>query len=501
MSYQGRHLRQGDKSTDLVGQRPHDSNVSSRVKGKTEMAGKQGEAADRQAGLIAQLRGCVRGQVIVPGDSEYDAARTVLYGGIDRHPAVVVRVADANDVSQVVTLAQEGGWELAIRGGGHSLAGHGVSEGGIVLDLSAMRALEVDADAHVAWAEAGLTAGEVTAGTAEHGLAIGFGDTGSVGIGGITLGGGIGYFVRKYGLTIDDLLAAEVVTADGQIRQVDADSHPDLFWAIRGGGGNFGAVTRFKFRLHEVDTVVGGMLILPARPDVLLGFVAAAEAAPEELSTIVNVMNAPPMPFLPAELHGKLVTMGMLVYAGEVEAGQRAVAPFRALAEPLADMLRPMPYPEIYPPEQEGYHPMVAARTLLVDSFDQQAADTVFDYLGRSTAQMTVAQVRVLGGAMARVPVEATAFAHRQRRMMVSVLALYQDPGERDKHEAWAADFAAALGLGEAGAYANFLGDEGQARIRAAYPGPTWDRLAAVKARYDPTNLFRLNQNILPVKG
>jgi FAD/FMN-containing dehydrogenase len=362
-----------------------------------------------------------------------------------------------------------------------------------------MKGLDIDAEQRTAWAEAGLTAGEYTTAAGAYGLATGFGDTGSVGIGGITLGGGIGLLVRKYGLTIDDLLAAEIVTADGQTRHVDHDNHPDLFWAIRGGGGNFGVVTRFKFRLHEVGAIVGGMLILPAAPDILRSFIAEAEAAPEELSAIVSVMTAPPMPFLPAEYHGQLVTMALMVYAGDAEAGERALAPFRALATPLVDMLRPMTYPEIYPPESEGYHPVAAIRTLFLDALDQRDADVIFEHLRESTAQMAAAQLRVLGGAVARVPVEATAFAHRQRRIMASVAAIYQQPDEAAKHEAWVTDFAAALQRGEAGAYVNFLSDEGAARVREAYPGATWDRLVAIKARYDPTNLFRRNQNIPPV--
>ena len=247
---------------------------------------------------IPELRAAFKGQVIAPGDAAYDEARTVFYGGIDRHPAVIIRVVDADEVARVISLARESGLELAIRSGGHSTAGHCVSEGGIVLDLSNMRDLQIDIEGRTAWAETGLTAGEFTSAVGEHGLAVGFGDTGSVGIGGITLGGGVGYLVRKYGLTIDSLLAAEVVTADGQLLHVDADHHPDLFWAIRGGGGNFGVATRFQFRLHEVDSVVGGMLILPATADVIAGFIAAAEAAPDELSTIANVMTAPPMPML-----------------------------------------------------------------------------------------------------------------------------------------------------------------------------------------------------------
>jgi len=450
---------------------------------------------------IPQLRAVLGGRVIAPDDAGYDEARTVFPGGIDRRPALIVRAKDATDVSHVVALARESGLELAVRSGGHSGAGHSTTEGGIVLDLSEMKNLEIDVEQRTAWAETGLTAGEYTTAAGAHGLATGFGDTASVGIGGITLGGGVGYLVRKHGLTIDDLLAAEVVTADGRLLYVDAESHPDLFWAIRGGGGNFGVATRFRFRLHEVSTIVGGMLILPAKPEVISSFVAAAEAAPEELSTIANVMTAPPMPFVPAEMHGQPIIMAMLVYAGEVDEGERAIAPFRALAEPIADMLKPMRYPEIYPPEEDDYHPIASARTMFVDTIDRGVAETIVEYLQTSSAQMAVAQIRVLGGAMARVPADATAFAHRSSHIMVNVAAVYERPDEAAVHEPRVRAFAAALRQGDGGAYVNFLGDEGEARIRAAYPGATWERLAEIKARYDPTNLFRLNQNIPPATG
>jgi FAD/FMN-containing dehydrogenase len=445
-----------------------------------------------------RLAAAVDGRIITPGDAAYDRARSVFYGGIDRRPAVIVRPTDASDVSQVVLLARETGLELAVRSGGHSLARHSTTDGGIVLDLADMHALEIDPDQRTAWAQTGLTAGAYTTAAGAYGLATGFGDTGSVGIGGITLGGGIGYLVRKHGLTIDDLLAAELVTADGQLLHVDADHHPDLFWAIRGGGGNFGVATRFQFRLHPVDTIVGGLLLLPATPEAIGGFIALADAAPEELSTIANVMPAPPLPFVPAEHHGRLVIMATLAYAGDVEAGQRVLAPFRALATPIADLVRPMPYPEIYPPEEEGFHPTAVLRTMFVDAVGRDATEAIVEHLEASTAPMRVAQLRVLGGAMARVPAGATAFAHRASRLMVNVAAVYQRPEDAGEHRAWVDRFAAALRDGDARAYVNFLADEGEARVREAYPGPTRERLAAIKARYDPTNLFRLNQNIPP---
>src|SRR3954462_15399621 len=295
---------------------------------------------------IPRLRTLFEDRVITPHDAGYDEARTVFYGGIDRRPALIVRARGAADVSRVVSLAREGGMELAVRSGGHSLAGHSVSDGGIVLDLSRMKAIELDVARRTAWAETGLTAGEYTTAAGAYGLATGFGDTGSVVIGGITLGGGIGFLVRKHGLTIDDLLAAEIVTADGRLLRVDAVRHPDLFWAIRGGGGNFGVATRFKLRLHEVDGILGGTLILPATPEIIASFVAEAEAAPEALSIIASVMKAPPLPSLPTAAHGKFVIIARMVYVGDAGDGESAITPFRRLAKPVADMVKPMRYAE-----------------------------------------------------------------------------------------------------------------------------------------------------------
>jgi FAD/FMN-containing dehydrogenase len=445
----------------------------------------------------SRLTDDLSGRVIGPDDPDYDEARTLFYGGFDRRPAAIVRVAGAPDVARAIEIARESGLELGVRSGGHSPAGHSVPDGGLVVDLADMRGLEVDVEGRTAWAETGLTTGEYTVTAAEHGLATPFGDTGSVGIGGITLSGGVGYLVRKHGLTIDSLLAAEIVTADGRLLTVDPDTHPDLFWAIRGGGGNFGVVTRVKLLLHELDAIVGGMLILPATAEVVAAFVAAAEAAPEELSAIANVMVAPPMPFVPEEYHGKLIVLATVAYAGPAEDGKRALEPFRALT-PLADMVRPMPYPELFPPEQEGFHPVALGRTMFLEQVDEDVAGTIIDGLSASTAMMSATQLRVLGGAMARVPAEATAYAHRNSRIMVNVAAMFAQPEERAVHEPWVMGLAADLQQDDRGAYVGFLADEGEERIRAAYPGATWDRLMAIKATYDPDNLFRLNENIPP---
>lgn len=448
--------------------------------------------------VIPDLRSAVAGRVITPDDAEYDEARTVVSGAIDRRPAVIVRAAGVADVQYVVSLARQSGLELAVRSGGHSGAGHSVCEGGIVLDLGDMKGLEIDTEGRTAWAEAGLTAGEYSTATAAKGLVTGFGDTGSVGLGGITTGGGVGFLARKHGLAIDSLLAADVVTADGELVRTDAEHHPDLFWAIRGGGGNFGVVTRFKFRLHPIESFVGGLFILPATADTIAGFVVAADAAPEELSTIANVMPAPPMPFLSEELHGQLVILAMLAWAGDAEAGERAIATFRALATPLADMVKPMAYPEMFPPHDDSYHPTAVAVTMFLDRVDRSVGQTIMDFLGASDASIRVAQLRVLGGALARVPADATAYAHRTSPIMVNLAAFYEGPEDKRVRQAWLAEFAAAMHQGNTGAYVNFVNDEGESHVRAAYPGETWERLAVIKGRYDPTNLFHMNHNIPP---
>jgi FAD/FMN-containing dehydrogenase len=449
-----------------------------------------------------QLRERFSGTVITPDDPGYDEARALFYGGFEElRPAAIVRPADAAEVARVVTMARDDGLELAVRGGGHSNAGHSTADGGIVLDLAGMKGLEIDPEQRTAWAEAGLTAGEYTAAAGAHGLVTGFGDTGSVGIGGITLGGGIGFLVRKQGMTIDNLLAAELVTADGQVLQLDDHHNPELFWAIRGGGGNFGVATRFKFRLHPLETIVGGMLLLPANADVIAGFMAEAAAAPEELSAIANVMPAPPLPFIAPELVGQLVVLALMVYAGPPEAAQPVLDRFRGLATPIADMLQPMPYSGMFPPEEEEFHPTAVGTTMFVDRVDHDVASAILEQLEASDASMRVTQLRALGGAMARVPVEATAFAHRHSAIMVNLAAFYDGPADKIVRQAWVDQFAAALQQDDQGVYVNFLGDESPARVRQAYPGPTWERLAAIKHRWDPTNLFHRNQNIPPAAG
>ena len=454
--------------------------------------------ASAQEVSIPDLQGELRGEVVGPDDSAYDEARQVFFKGFDRRPAAVVRPTSAEEVARAVSLARDTGLELAVRSGGHSRAGYGTSDGGLVIDLSAMKALDIDVDSKTAWVQTGITAAEYTVATGERGLVTGFGDAGSVGVGGITLAGGIGFLIRKHGLTIDDLLAAEIVTADSELVEASEDSEPDLFWAIRGGEGNFGVATRLKLRLHEISQIVGGMMMLPASPEVINGFLEAAEAAPEELSTIGNVTLAPPMPFIPEEAHGQPIIIGLMAYVGPVDRGEEAIAPFRALADPYADMVRPMSYPELYEgPEQEAN--FASGNNFFADSLDGSAAEAILEELPKSTAMMKAVQLRVLGGAVAKVPNDATAYGHRDRKLFVNVAAMYGDSAEKETHDSWVDGLGETLGKNGAGGYAGFLGEEDEATIRAAYPGKTWDRLRELKRRYDPDNLFRLNHNIPPV--
>lgn len=441
----------------------------------------------------------LRGRLIRPGSEHYEPHRQVHNALIDRRPAAIVQVADVADVVRTIDLARAAGLPLAVRSGGHSVAGHGTVDGGIVVDLSLMRNLRIDGDGRRAIAQPGLTAGELTAALHEQELAVPLGDTTSVGLGGLTLGGGVGWLVRKHGLTIDSLESVELVTADGSVVTADASTNRDLFWAVRGGGGNFGVVTRFEYRLHAVGTVLGGAVVIPASAAALRGVVSVALDAPDELTVIAQVMHAPPAPFIPAEAIGRLVVVVMVVYAGHPDAGIQAVAPLRAVADPIADIIRPMGYPDIYQLTEPATAPgPLAFRSTYLDSIDDGAADAIIDGLRAAPGSTAMAQVRVLGGASGRVPNDATAYAFRDRSLLLAVINPYRDAADAARQESWLESCWAAIRPYGSGAMASFLGDEGDERVREAYPGATYGRLAEIKRRYDPDNVFHLNQNIHP---
>ena len=456
------------------------------------------DLAPRPRPTLDSLASALSGTLLLPGDSTYDTARRGHNLAIDQHPLAIARVADAADVATAVAFAREADLELAIRSGGHSVAGHSTGDGVLVIDLSALQGLHIDPSTRLVHAGAGLTAGAVTNALAPHGLAIPFGDTPTVGITGLTLGGGIGYLVRPHGLAIDHLEAVELVTAEGRLITASTHEHADLFWALRGGGGNFGVVTRLVYRAVEVDAVYGGALILPATAETLAGVVAAADAAPEGLSTITDMMAAPPAPFIPDAWVGRPILILTAVYAGDPADGPAVMAPFRALAEPVADMLAPMPYPAIYGFTEEAGTPLpYHLRSAFLRSFDLDAATDVMAAFEAAPDGPALFHIRVLGGAMARVPTDATAFAHRDARILAMMLGGFET-GDGDDQRAWVSGLLDTLRPLADGVYANFLADEGRERVGEAYPAATYARLAAVKRAYDPGNVFHRNQNIRP---
>jgi FAD/FMN-containing dehydrogenase len=450
------------------------------------------------AAQIDALAKTIKGKIILPSHADYDTYRAVAHVNFDYRPLLVVRVGDAPDVADTLAFARTNKLPIAVRSGGHSTCGHSGCDGGVVIDMRNLNGMEINQQDMTAWVGSGLTAGEVTHQLEQHRLIIGFGDSASVGVSGLTLGGGIGYLVRKHGLTIDSLLAAEVVTANGDILIADATQNTELFWALRGGGGNFGVVTRFKFRVHSLPEFTGGPMILPASPEVLAGFVAAAQAAPEELSAILMVMPAPPLPFLPPEIIGKTVIIAMMAYAGPAADAQAALAPFRTLALPIVDLVGPAPYSSMYLPEDPNLKTTVSVRTLFMNKLDRDEAAKILALLDRCDAPMRVAQVRVLGGAAGRVAKDATAFAHRDWPIMTAFLAMDGSTTAALRHDQWATTCVKSFPQEADGAYVNFLGTGEADRLRAAYPRATWERLRDVKRQYDPENLFRLNQNIAP---
>lgn len=449
---------------------------------------------------LEALRARLAGQLITAASADFDAARKVLYIDVDRRPLAVVRAASAQDVAEAVRFARDRGMPLAVRSGGHSLARYSVIDDAIVVDLSGMKRVSIDPQGHVARVQAGATSGDLAGPANAHGLALSTGDTHSVGMGGLTTGGGIGFMVRKYGLAIDNLLEAEVVTADGTIVTASPGEHPDLFWAIRGGGGNFGIVTEFTYRLAPVGQILGGELMLPASREVIRGYLEYAASAPEELTTIANLWHAPPAPYVPQERVGELVLSILVCWTGGLAEGQRALAPLRALAAPVADAVGPMPYPEIYKFTAFAAEPHGASiRSMFADQLSDAAIDASLEAMRNASSPFSLIQFRGLGGALGRIPDDATAFAHRSRRYFVAVIGIWLDAAEDAvPHIGWTNALWQKIRPEGAGVYVNFLEDEGAGRVRDAYPPDTYMRLARIKAKYDPHNMFRFNQNIRP---
>ena len=449
-----------------------------------------------------------RGRLITADDAEYDTARAVWNGAVDRYPKLIARCSGTADVTAAVRFARERDLEIAIRGGGHNVAGTAVCDDGIVIDFSAMRAVSVDTAGRTARVQGGALWSDVDHKTQSHGLATTGGIVGHTGVAGLTLGGGIGFLMRKYGLAVDNLLAVEVVTAEGSIVRASADEYSDLFWALRGGGGNFGVVTSFQFALHPVGpTVMAGPIFWAAddTTDVLRFYRDFAAEAPDELGTVVRLGTIPPLPVIPEELHWRPAIAIACCYAGALENGERAVRALRKFRTPLVDLLSPAPYAAFQGALDDtvlhGWHYYWKSSNLA--GLSDEAIAVIADHAYAARSPRSYSAMFHLGGAVARVPLDATAYAGRDapHNIVIDGVWLPGESGELAAAEtAWARRFHAALQPHRAaGVYVNFLdADDDSNRVREAYGDHTYRRLAEVKARYDPDNVFHHNKNIRP---
>ncbi len=454
---------------------------------------------------LAPLRESVHGLVVGPDEEGYDEARSIWNGAIDRRPAAIARCTGVADVAAAVRFARDRELLVAVRSGGHGVGGHAICDGGLVIDLSPMKGIRVDPAAHTARAEAGVLWGELDRETQLHGLATVGGIVTHTGIAGLTLGGGLGWLMRKHGATVDNLLSVDLVTAEGDLVTASDDENPDLFWGIRGGGGNFGVVTSFEYRLHPVGPIVlAGPVFHPLEngPDVLRFYREFIAAAPDALTTIFELSVAPPLPFLPEEVHGKPIVMVGACYAGSPDEGAEVVRPLKQFGSPIVDLLEPKPYTDL----QSMFDPLVPHgwhrywKSVELPPLTDDAIDTLVEHASAPTSPKSYTIVFQLGGALARVREDATAFGQRDAAHNVNVNAVWtEDDVEGERHVAWARDFYSAMQPHAGGrVYVNFLGDEGGKRVRQAYGDRHYERLAGLKRTYDPTNFFRMNQNIEP---
>jgi FAD/FMN-containing dehydrogenase len=455
---------------------------------------------------VAELRGQLAGDVLTSRDPGYDDARRVWNGDINRYPQLVARCTGVADVMAVIRFARSRGALIAVRGGGHHVAGFGTVDEGIVIDLSPMKGIRVDPHKRMARVQGGVVWGELDYETQAFGLATTGGLVSTTGIAGYTLGGGIGWLMRAHGLAVDNLLAADVVTADGELITADESSNPDLLWGLRGGGGNFGIVTSFKYSLHPVGPVVyGGAVFHPIEraADLLRFYRDWAPCTPDSLTTMVAFISAPAEPFIPADLVGTPMVAIAVCYTGPTGAGEEAVAPLRAFARATIDGVGPMPYVTLQA-MFDASAPRGAGAYWKTDYLDQLTDPAVATLVEHATAlrglcPLSTVHLHHLGGAVARVEPAATAFAHRHHPFVANIIGAWTNPAARGAHVAWARTTWEALRPYATGApYLNFLGDEGSNRVYAAYGADHYQRLVALKDRYDPDNLWRLNHTIPP---
>ncbi|MGH6980031.1 MAG: FAD-binding oxidoreductase [Stellaceae bacterium] len=461
-----------------------------------------GTAAVSEAALAA-LKGRVRGAVLTAGEAGYDAARAVWNGMIDRKPGLIVRCVGAADVRAAVDFARDCGAVVTVRGGGHNIAGSAVRDGAVMIDLSPMKSVRVDPVAKLARVEPGATLGDFDRETQAFGLTTPTGINSTTGIAGLTLGGGFGWTSRKFGLTSDNLVAADVVTADGRFVRASERENPDLFWALRGGGGNFGIVTSFEFRLHQLGPeVISGLIFHPLAEakKLLRRYREIAAEAPDELAVWFVLRNAPPLPFLPAETHGTGVIAFAACHTGPAAAAEKAMKNLRALGKPIADVIGPHPFTGW----QQALDPLLAPgarnywKSHSFAGLEDGLIDVLTDYASRLPSPECELAFAQLGGEINRVPADATAYPHRTPQFLVNIHTRWRAAADDGKCVAWArALFDAAAPFATGGTYVNFIPEDDTDGVRRAYLGNS-KRLAAIKAKYDPGNLFRVNQNIRP---
>jgi FAD/FMN-containing dehydrogenase len=452
---------------------------------------------------LSEIERSFRGQLVRPADPTYDEHRRIWNGSIDRSPALIARCADTADVIAAVRFARETGLVVAVRGGGHSFPGQSVCDGGIVIDLGLMKGIRVDPDARTARAQAGVLLGELDRETQAFGLAVPAGIVTHTGLSGLTLGGGIGWLMRKHGLTIDQLLAVDLVTAEGELVKASESENPDLFWGVRGGGGNFGIVTEFEFRLNPVGPIVlAGPIFWPMEeaPKVLRFYREWVAEAPDELMTIVVLRKAPALPFVPTELHGKLVVVVVCCHAGAVEEAEAVVRPLRQFGSPVLDACQPKPFVD----HQAMFDPSFPhdwwyyMRSCDVAELTDDVIDIAVDHSFRIRSPRTAFPIWQMGGAVTGVGEADTAFSGRHGGHTFNITGMTDSAEGFEQERDWVRNFWSALEPYHTGVYVNFLMDEGEQRVRQAYGADKYDRLKALKRRWDPGNVFRLNQNILP---
>jgi FAD/FMN-containing dehydrogenase len=469
-----------------------------------------GTAAESEKGMMniskeatENLKSKVKGQIVLPSDPSYDEIRQIWNAMIDRRPALIVRCAEASDVPHAISFARENGLEISIRGAGHNIAGNALCDNGVMIDFSAMRNVRVDAEKKRAYVEPGAILADFDEAAQRYGLATPVGINSTTAIAGLTLGGGFGWLTRKYGLTVDNLVSVDVVTANGKRIQASENENADLFWAIRGGGGNFGVVTQFEFNLHKVGPeILAGLIVFPfdqAR-QVLTHYREFVESAPEELNVWALLRKAPPLPFLPGNVHGKEVVVLVTFYVGDVAQGRKLIEPLHRFGDPHGEHIGVQPYTQW----QKAFDPLLTSgarnywKSHNFTELSDGALDAMIEFAGKLPSPQCEIFLASIAGVANRVPANAMAYRHRDAKFVLNVHGRWDERTDDERCIAWArAFFKASAPYASNGAYVNFMTEEEGDRVAAAY-GPNYDRLAQIKKQYDPGNLFHLNQNIKP---